>query len=312
MKSFLLRILFSILFLAVSGCAEIKKKEFEKLIPVNGADLFVKVVGEGEPLVILHGGPGFSHDYFLPHLYPMSDEVKLVFFDQRGMGRSSVDLDSASFSLDLLVEDIEALRKELNLGKIHLMGHSWGGMLAMRYAIRYPSGLKSLILTNSVPASSEFNETMFEVFAKLNERQNTADLVPLRSKINEGTENIEVYERYTQLTFRPMFYDTSRVNELDLNFSQNYFKTQQLLRFLPSPTDAVNLFSDLQKVDIPVLIIRSDLEAIPIESDQKLKDTFQNARLVYFSEAGHFPFIEQSRAFQDSVLQFIEKQNSHM
>ncbi len=257
--------------------------------------------------MVLHGGPGLSHDYFLPHLYPLSDELKLVLFDQRGMGRSFVDLDSTSFSLDLLIEDIEALRKELNLGKVHLMGHSWGGMLAMRYAIRYPNELKSLILANSVPASSEFAKTTFEAFTKLNERQKTADLIPLRSKINDGTENIEVYERYTQLTFRPMFYDTSKVNELNLNFSQNYFKTQQLLRFLPSPTDSLNLLPDLKKLDIPVLIIRSDLEAIPIESDQKLKYTLQNARLINFIGAGHFPFIEHPQAFKDSVLKFIDE-----
>lgn len=307
MGNFLPVIMFSILFVTGFGCAERNEENYEKLISVNGINLFVKVVGEGEPIVILHGGPGFSHDYFLPHLYPLADEVKLVLFDQRGMGRSAVDLDSTSFSLDLLVEDIEALRKELKLGKIHLFAHSWGGVLAMRYAIRYPTELKSLILTNSVPASSEFTEATFAAFAKLNERQNATDLSPLRSKIDEGSKNIKVYERFTQLSFRPMFYDTARVNELKLNFSENYFKTQQLLRFLPPPTDSVNLLPDLKKVDVPVLIIRSDLEVIPVESDQKLKETFPHALLVNFSEAGHFPFIERRQAFTDSVLKFIEE-----
>lgn len=306
MRNYLPAILVSIFFITGFGCSEINnEKNFEKLITVNETNLFVKVVGDGEPVVILHGGPGLSHDYFLPHLYPLADKVKLVLFDQRGMGRSSVDLDSASFSLDLLVEDIEALRKELNLGKIHLLAHSWGGVLAMRYAIRYPDGLRSLILTNSLSASSEFAEATFAAFSKLNERQNTADLQALRSEIGKGSEDIEVYERFTQLTFRPMFYDTARVNELELGFSENYFKTQQLLNFLPSPTDSVNLFPELKKVEVPVLIIRSDLEAIPVESDQKLKETFQDARLVNFDRAGHFPFIERRQAFTDSVLQFI-------
>lgn len=308
MRNYLPAILFSILFVTGFGCTESNNEEkIEKLITVNETDLFVKVVGEGEPMVVLHGGPGLSHDYFLPHLTPLAEEVKLVLFDQRGMGQSSVDLDSASFSLDLLVEDIEALRKELDLGKIHLLAHSWGGVLAMRYAIRYPDELRSLILTNSVPASSEFTEATFAAFAKLNERQNTADILPLRSKIGEGSEDIEVYERFTQLSFRPMFYDTTRVNELKLNFSENYFKTQQLLNFLPPPTDSVNLLPDLKKVSIPVLIIRSDLEAIPVESDQKLKETFPDARLVNFDKAGHFPFIEQQQAFTDSVIQFIRE-----
>ncbi|MCH2449662.1 MAG: alpha/beta fold hydrolase [Gracilimonas sp.] len=122
MKNYLPAILFLILFITGFRCAKNNNEEnFEKLIPVNKTELFVKVVGEGEPMVVLHGGPGLSHDYFLPHLYPLAEEIKLVLFDQRGMGRSSVDLDSVSFSLDLLVEDIEALRKELDLGKIHLL-----------------------------------------------------------------------------------------------------------------------------------------------------------------------------------------------
>lgn len=296
-----------ILFLCASGCAEKSQKYFERQVPINGTEIFVKTIGHGEPLVFLHGGPGLSHDYFLPHLHPLHEDFNLIFFDQRGMGRSSTDLDSSSFSIELLIEDIEALRTELDLGKIHLLAHSWGGILAMRYAIRYPNSLKSLILSNSISPSSEFDEATISAFSKLNDRQNTEELNTLRDKIRGGSRGINLFERFTQLNFRPLFHDTSRVNELSLNFSDSYFKTQGLLKYLPPPNEPLNLFPDLKEVDVPVLILRGEIEPTPIQSDQKLKETFPYARLVNFSESGHFPFIERQQAFIDSVAQFIDR-----
>lgn len=277
-------------------------------MPVNGTELFVNIMGSGEPVVILHGGPGLSHDYFLPHFEPLADNMKLVFFDQRGMGRSTTDLDSTTFSLDLLVEDIEVLRRELKLGNIHLMGHSWGGALAMRYAINYPDRLKTLILSNSVPASSEFTQAVYENLEKLNnERQNMADIQPLMDRVNGGSRDVQVYDRFMQLNFRPSFYDTSNVNELRLNLSEQYLKTQELLQYLPPVTEPVNLFPELEQVTVSSLIIRSELDAMPVEADQKLEQTLPDARLVNIEKAGHFPFIEQPEEFFAIVSEFIRE-----
>ncbi|MBO6587269.1 MAG: alpha/beta fold hydrolase [Gracilimonas sp.] len=300
-------IVFWFLIVFHSACRAQSQQNYEKLISVNGTELYVKVMGEGEALMVLHGGPGFNHDYFLPYLTPLAKHFRLILFDQRGMGRSSTNLDSTSFSIDYLVDDIEALRTELDLDAIHLLAHSWGGKLAMKYAIRYPASLKSLILSNTVAPSSEFNEATFAAFSKLNERQNLEELNAILDKIRGGNREVGVFEKFTKLNFRPMFYDTSRVHELTLNFSQTYFETQSLLSLLPPPNQRENLFPDLASVDVPVLIIRGELEPTPIQSDQKLVDTFPDARLINFSKAGHFPFIERPQAFKDSLTEFINK-----
>lgn len=298
-----------ILLLSLFGCSENKSIQDAETITVNGTDLHVKILGTGEPLFILHGGPGFSHDYFLPHLEPLSDEIKLVLFDQRGMGRSSVDLDSTSFSLDLLIEDIEALRQKLEFDKIHLMGHSWGGILAMHYAITYPESLSSLILCNSMPATPEFDDLLGENFARIYERQNMADLEPLQQKIEAGSRDITIQQRLIQLHFRPSFYDTSDVNKLHLNLSENFFKTQELLPFLAPHEEPTPLLPQLENLHNPVLIIRGEIEAIPIEADRKLKETFSDARLVTISQSGHFPFIEKPDEFKNLILEFIKSES---
>jgi proline iminopeptidase len=291
----------------IFGCTNHREKPAEGLLSVNGTDLFVKTIGDGETLIVLHGGPGLSHDYFLPHLEVLSEEMKLVIFDQRGMGRSSVKLDSSTFSPDLLIEDIEALREKLGFTDFHLMGHSWGGVLAMQYAAAYPGSLKSLILCNSMPATPEFDELMFENFTRIFERQNMADLEPYQQKIDEGSRDIKIFERYIQLHFRPSFYDTSDVNQLNINLSENYFETQELLQYLTPTEEPPPLLPALENLHIPVLIIRGEIEAIPLESDQKLEQTLPNAELVNIPQAGHFPFIEKPEEFARIISGFIRQ-----
>ncbi len=301
-------LIISIILASISGCTQSDDIRYEGILSVNGTELYVNISGEGEPLVVLHGGPGFSHDYFLPHLEPLSDELTLVLFDQRGMGRSSVDLDSTSFSFDILIEDIEALRQELDFDTIHLMGHSWGGLLAMHYAITYPENLSSLILSNSIPATPEFDEIMGENFARTFERQNMADLEPLQNEINAGNRDISVFDRLLQLNFRPFFYDTTDVNKLHLNLSDNFFKTQELLPYLASREEEPRpLLPQLEGLQVPVLIIRGEIEAIPIESDRKLEEILPNAELVSIDQAGHFPFIDKPEEFRKLIVDFVNR-----
>lgn len=292
----------------IVACTANDKLNPQGTLSVNDTELFVNVMGEGEPLLILHGGPGLSHDYFLPHLEPLADHMKLILFDQRGMGRSSVDLDSTSFSMELLIEDIDALRQKLRLESIHLMGHSWGGIMAMHYAAHYPQNLSSLILCNSMPVTPDFDELLVENFARIYQRQNMADLEHLQKKIDSGNRDIALQERYMQLHFRPSFYDTSDVNKLHLNLSENFFKTQELLPYLASREESYRLLPKLKNFEAPALIIRSEIEAIPIESDRYLENILKNGKLISIDHAGHFPFIEKPEEFTKLILNFIRSE----
>ena len=123
---------------------------------VNGTHLYYEIIGKGAPLFVLHGGPGNSHSYFLPYLEPLSDEYQLFFYDQRGTGLSDGKMDLAAISIDQFVEDLEALRVAFGLEKISLMGHSWGAIIAIAYALKYQVHLAHLILVDSVPVNSMF------------------------------------------------------------------------------------------------------------------------------------------------------------
>jgi len=100
----------------------------EGFINVNDIQLYYKVMGKGEPVVVLHGGPDLDHNHMLP-LAELADNYKVVFYDQRMTGNSTGIPDAGSITVNNFVQDLEQIRKQLKLGKMHLLGHSWGAGL---------------------------------------------------------------------------------------------------------------------------------------------------------------------------------------
>src|SRR5262249_37862179 len=105
----------------------------EGYVDAGGGLIYYKAFGQGEPLLILHGGPGASHDYFLPHLVPLARHNRLIFLDERGSGKSQKLQDPAGYTVEAMVEDTEAVRAALGLGRVKLLGHSCGGVPAQAY-----------------------------------------------------------------------------------------------------------------------------------------------------------------------------------
>ena len=129
----------------------------EGRIPFRGASTWYRIAGEAEapgklPLVCLHGGPGAAHDYLEPLEGLAGTGRRVVFYDQLGCGRSPYPEDPSMWTVELFVEEIDVVRRALGLDRIHLFGSSWGGMLAMEYALTRPAGLVSLVIASS-PAS---------------------------------------------------------------------------------------------------------------------------------------------------------------
>ena len=118
-------------------------------IPVPGGRVWYKIVGSGDtiPLLVLHGGPGFPHNYLKP-LESLSDERPVVFYDQLGCGNSDRPEDPNLWHTERFVEELAKVRQSLNLEQAHILGHSWGSMLATDYALTKPEGIMSLILAS--------------------------------------------------------------------------------------------------------------------------------------------------------------------
>src|SRR6266542_157387 len=127
----------------------------EWYVPVDGAELFCREIGQGRPIIVIHGGPDFDHTYLLPEMDRLSDTFRLIYYDQRGRGKSADNVQPEDVTFQSEVEDLEGLRQYFQLESVAVLGHSWGGLLAMEYAIRHPDRVSRLILMNTAPASAE-------------------------------------------------------------------------------------------------------------------------------------------------------------
>ncbi len=123
----------------------------EGYAPVEGAALYYRDIGQGPPIIVLHGGPSFDHNYLLPDMGRLANAFRLIYYDQRGRGKSAEDVQPAEVNIQSEMDDLEALRAYFQLESVALLGHSWGGLLAMEYALRYPERVSHLILLNTAP-----------------------------------------------------------------------------------------------------------------------------------------------------------------
>src|SRR6185312_1369779 len=113
-------------------------------VDAHGVLIYYVEFGQGHPLVVLHGGPGADHTYFLPWLLPLAATHRLIFIDERGSGQSERQQDASQYTIEKMADDLEDVRVALHLGKIDLLGHSCGGVLAEAYALKYQQNLRHL------------------------------------------------------------------------------------------------------------------------------------------------------------------------
>jgi proline iminopeptidase len=194
----------------------------EGFVDAHGVLIYYKSLGSGPPLVVVHGGPGQSHDYFLPYLLPLARSHRLIFIDERGSGRSQRLQDVSLYTVENMVEDVEDVRAALNLGKISLLGHSCGGVIAEAYALKYQQNLSHLILNSTFPSTKQMNEVLAREKAqmspaklkRLNELERAG--LPLPRRVRElslGSGLLPVSLRSaTRLQLRPC--DRQRPNKL--------------------------------------------------------------------------------------------------
>src|ERR1700759_3278980 len=139
----------------------------EGYVDAHGVLIYFQIIGQGAPLMIVHGGPGASHDYLMPYLLPLARTNQIVFIDERGSGRSEKLEDVSQYTVENMVEDVEAVRQALHLGKMSLMGHSYGGVLAQAYAFKYQQNLSHLILGGTFYSTTEINQALAKIKAAM-------------------------------------------------------------------------------------------------------------------------------------------------
>ena len=275
----------------------------EQSIEINGTSIFTKTCGQGEALIIVHGGPGLDHSYLLPQMFGLSDYYTLIFYDQRASGRSAAD---GELSVEVLVEDIESIRKHYGLDRFHLMGHSWGGYLAMKYALKYQKHLNSLILMNSMAPSDSLRKLELASSDSLEIQYYQPEIDAIMSSEDFQRHSATAYEKLFRTLFKKEFYDPQRADELTLNFPETFYDNSQKLQAMAPELESYDIIPELPKLSIPCLIFYGVDEPAADLLGPILWENIGGSELVIIPRCGHFPFIEQPTRLFEKITTFTK------
>lgn len=284
----------------------------EGYISVQNAELYYREIGQGRPIFILHGGPDFDHTYLLPDMDRLSGDFRLIYYDQRGRGRSSGNVQPEDVSIQSEIEDLEALRDYFRLESVAVLGHSWGGVLAMEYAIRHPDRVSHLILMNTAPASHDDYALFRQEFVKkLGDDAEKRQALSSSAAYAEGDpDTVAAYYRiqYGATVKRPG--DLEKViASLRSSFTkESILKSWAIEDRLMDETwglSEYDLLPELRRLSIPTLVIHGDYDFVPVECSVHIAQSIQGARLVVLEDTGHFSYLESPNAVREAIVDFF-------
>ena len=286
-------------------------------MPFKGYRTWYKIVGDREaagklPLLLLHGGPGACHDYLWPLSALAQTGRRVIFYDQIGCGLSRINESKPEmWTVDLYCEEIDAIRKAIGLEKIHLLGQSWGGMLAMEYLIRQPRGVASAIISSSPASMPQWVEEANQL-----RRQLPLDVNALLLKHEAaGSTNspeyqsamMEFYNRhvcrvvpnpdYVQRTFaklaeHPEVYHT-------MNGPSEFHVTGTLRNW--------DVTGQLHKINVPTLVTSGRYDEATPRIARTVHEGIRGSEWVLFEHSSHMAHVEEAEAFQAVVEGFIRR-----
>ncbi|MCL5731255.1 MAG: proline iminopeptidase-family hydrolase [Candidatus Thermoplasmatota archaeon] len=291
-------------------------REERGYLTVNGIKLFHRIFyaeREKGKIMTLHGGPGMSHDYLMPLADLSGMGYTVIMYDQAGCGRSEEPNDSNSFTVDHGVKEAEALRKEL-LGdeKIFLMGSSYGGALALAYALEYQDRLKGLIVSGGLAS----------VPLTVKEMQRLIDLLPewassaIKRYGSSGEFQNPEYQKAVHEFYRRHFLRMDNYPE-DVKRSLDYAESRNTYRIMNGPNEFTitgtirdwDISGDIHRISVPTLITVGEFDEVTALVAHQINDRIRNSRMVVFSNCSHLTMWEDRKRYMQVLVDFM---NEHL
>jgi len=278
---------------------------------INGVNQYYRIIGEGEPFVVLHGGPGMYHDELLPFFTEFAKNHKVIFYDQRGNGRSPLaEVSEETFSTELLVDDLEEFRKFFKIDALNIIGHSWGGLLGMYYAAKYPEHVKRLILVCSAPSNTELLIASYKNQISRFTPEEWQYIQELWSSEAYKAGDPDIHNEAMRLSEGKTFYNKSLIDsymeaaQFSKETALNAVELEDLGRDMKL---SITVEEGLAGFNAPTLLINGREDFIVQEVPERIHQLIPGSKIVWIEESGHYPFIEQNTVFTDALNQFIEE-----
>jgi proline iminopeptidase len=273
------------------------------LVETPTSTIHVEVKGrtDGHALLVVNGGPGFDHSY-LETSRAWDDLARnrpIIFYDQRGTGRSSPIKEGDSCTLADQLTDLEAVRSNLDLERFDLLGHSWGGFLGMAYTARYPFRVRRLVLVDSAAPRLEDTVYLFKhAFPETVKRRKAYQFAMELGDAQALHAYIEGY--FSMLFLSPAMRDAFLASADPKAYNH------EISEVLHKDAERFDLTPELSKFTQPTLVTtgRYDMNVAPSVA-YEIHSAIPNSRFLVFERSGHLPFFEEPEEFVRTVDEFL-------
>jgi proline iminopeptidase len=277
----------------------------------SGVRLFYRVDGSASPaVVVLHGGPGFTHEYLADDLLPFADARRVIHYDQRGSGRSTLVSGAEALDAHRFADDLEAVRVHFGLQRLTLLGHSWGAAVAALYAMHHPQRVERLVLVGPMPLR---RDELINTFARV---RASGDAVWQRQLHTRGQALVaapgdeEACRAFYDTWFTPFFGNTaararSRGSFCAGTAESRRNKALNVDRYTVASLGNFDWRGALGAVRAPALVVHGSGDVISVDSAREWAAALPSARLALLEEVGHFPYLEAPERFYPLVNEFL-------
>ena len=290
----------------------------EGFVDANGLMIYYQSFGRGSPLLILHGGPGASHEYFLPYLLPLARHHRLIFIDERGSGRSQRLEDRSAYTIENMVEDVEQARQALGLSKFNMLGHSYGGALAQAYALKYQRNLSHLILGSTWSSTAAMNQVFVRMKQNMSpDLRKRIDKLEAQGLFGHGKdyEKNRYSNEYMVAAWGEGYFPYVYHNRPEPNYDPTALGTSwDLYRemwgehgefIIDGNLKSVEYTDRLAGIKVPTLIIVGEHDECDPSLSQTIHGKIKKSKVVILPNAGHMTFVDQNKLFIKAVDGFL-------
>ena len=276
----------------------------------EGVRLFYRIVGTGrDTVVVVHGGPGFTMEYLAADLEPLAARHALLFYDQRGAGRSTLVSDSTGLDAHRFADDLEAVRQHFGLGRLTLLAHSWGAAVAALYAIAHPDRVARLIIVDGIPATGAERNRGFKGLDTRRDSATRQRIEELRVARVAKPGDAEACRAYYAVAFAAYYADTVAARRSRGDFCSGtpaaLTNKQNVDRYAMSSLGDWDWRSALRGVPARAVVIHGTADFFPVETAREWATALPNARLVLIDGGGHFSYVDRPDRVFAAVEEFL-------
>ncbi len=278
----------------------------------GGVQLFYRLVGTGpDTLVVIHGGPGFTMDYLAADLEPIAARHALLFYDQRGTGRSSLVRDSTALDAHRFADDLEALRQHFRLERLAVLGHSWGAGVVALYAIRHPERVGKILVVGGIPVTRQGLDRTFEDLDASRDSASRRRMQEWREARLADPGDVAACRAYYVLWFGPFYGDSAAAGRSKGDFcagtpESRRNKIEAVDRFTFASLGEYDWRASLRGVGAPLLVIHGSEDVIPVQYAREWAAAVSDGRLLLLDGIGHFSYVESPERFFAAVGAFLD------